>query len=344
MPTSAPTVCFVGPALGGHPGYITTQGEVLAGLFEDAGDAVLVTSTQRNKLVRAADSLACILRWRRSIDIAVVSVFSGQAFALADQQSRLTAALRLPTVLWLHGGGLPDLFDAHPDRARRVLRRAVRVVAPSDYLARAAGDLGIPVTVIPNVLDLDAYSFRPRASIEPRLLWMRTFHPLYRPDMAVDVLAQLRRAGADAHLTMAGHDAGDLDATRGLAVDRAVADHVTFPGFLGPAAKRRAFDEHDVFLNTNRVDNAPVSLLEAAASGLPIVATDVGGVSAVVEHGRTALLVADGDADGMGRAVRRLLDEPELVASLSAAGRQVAERSAWPAVRAAWRSLFDDVR
>ena len=47
------------------------------------------------------------------------------------------------------------------------------------------------MTVIPNVLDLDAYEFRLRTAVEPRLLWMRTFHPLYRPEMALDVLERV---------------------------------------------------------------------------------------------------------------------------------------------------------
>jgi glycosyltransferase involved in cell wall biosynthesis len=95
-----------------------------------------------------------------------------------------------------------------------------------------------------------------------------------------------------------------------------------------------------VFLNTNRVDNAPVSVLEAAACGLPVVSTEVGGIPYLLRNEEQALLVPEGNAEAMAGAVRRLLDQPALAARLSAAGRQVAERSAWERVRPAWEEVL----
>ncbi|MFL6203626.1 MAG: glycosyltransferase, partial [Thermoanaerobaculia bacterium] len=111
-------------------------------------------------------------------------------------------------------------------------------------------------------------------------------------------------------------------------------------GFLDAEGKRREFAAHDVFLNTNRVDNAPVSVLEAAAFGLPVVSTDVGGIPCLLRDGEEALLVPEGNAEAMAGAVRRLLDEPGLAGRLSAAGREVAERSSWERVRRLWEEAL----
>lgn len=335
----SPTICFVGPALGRHPGYVTTQGEVLAELFRAEGYPVRLTSSRIGRAARATDTVSCLVRWRRSVDVAVISVFSGGAFHLADLYSRVTVGLGLPTVLWLHGGDLPALIDADPARARRVLERGQRIVAPSRYLARACEPLALPVTVIPNVVDLDHVRFALREGIEPRLLWMRTFHELYNPCLALEAFAEVRRRWPDATLTMAGQDAGLLEATKARATALGLDAAVTFPGFVSPPDKAALFARHDVFLNTNRVDNAPVSVIEAAAFGLPVVATAVGGLPDLLVDEESALLVPDGDADAMAQAVTRLVDDPELAARLSRNGREVAERSAWPAVRDAWLDL-----
>jgi glycosyltransferase involved in cell wall biosynthesis len=222
----------------------------------------------------------------------------------------------------------------------RVLRRGRAWVAPSGFLAEPFRARGFDVRVIPNVVDLAEYPYRHRPAAAPRLLWMRTFHELYRPDLAVRTLALVRRSHPGATLTLAGQDKGLLGETRRLAAELGLEGAVRFAGFLDAEGKRREFAEHDVFLNTNRVDNAPVSVLEAAAFGLPVVSTNVGGIPHLLRDGDEALLVPEGDAGALASAVCRLLDEPGLAGRLSAAGRDVAERSAWARVRPLWEELL----
>jgi glycosyltransferase involved in cell wall biosynthesis len=226
------------------------------------------------------------------------------------------------------------------------LGRAAAIVTPSAYLAhifKGYSELAGRIRVISNILDIEAYPYRHRSSITPRLLWMRTFHEWYHPEMAIEVLVNLRRSHPSATLTMGGQEKGLGPAVRALAERRGLADAVRFPGFLGPADKQREFAAHDIFLNTNRVDNMPVSVLEAAAFGLPVVATAVGGVPYLLRDGETGLLVPDGDAAAMSDAVRRLLDQPGLAGRLSANGRRLAESCAWEPVRAQWQILFAEV-
>ena len=337
--TTPPTLCFVGHALGVHPGWITTQAEVVADLFEADGHPVRITSRQISRFRRAADTVSCLVRWRATIDVAIVSVFSGGAFAQADLASEAARALGLPTVLWLHGGNLPRFIDRHPTWARRVLHRADAIVAPSDYLARPVRAQGAAVEVIANVVDLTRCPYRARPSLAPRLLWMRTFQEDYNPVMAVTALHELRRTHPDATLTMAGQDDGFLDQTRAAAGRLGVADAVDFVGFLDAETKPAVFAAHDIYLHTNHIDNTPVSVIEAGAFGLPIIATDVGGLADLVTHGASALLVADDDALAMAVAVRRLLGDPDLARRLSAGGRAMADESAWTEVAPQWLEL-----
>lgn len=339
-------LCIVGPMLGVNPGWVTTQGEVLAGLLSAEGYPVRVTSHIPARLPRLVDTLRSIYAWRNEIDLVIHQVFSGPAFVINDASSLLCRAMGLRQVHVLHGGSLPEFAMARSGWVQRVMRRADAIVAPSGYLAslfEGAPEISDRVRVIPNSLALEEYPYRHRPVVGPRLLWMRTFHDIYHPQMALDVLADLRQTHPATTLTMAGQEKGLHAQIQEKARQMGLAGAVRFPGFLGPEDKAREFAAHDIFINTNHVDNMPVSVVEAAAFGLPIVATRVGGIPYLLADNDTALLTPDGDAGAMAAAVRRLLEEPGLAARLSANGRALAERCAWESVRAQWEALFQEV-
>jgi glycosyltransferase involved in cell wall biosynthesis len=243
----------------------------------------------------------------------------------------------------LHGGALPEFMARYPRWTRRVLSRAARLLTPSEFLARVVARDGWEATVVPNVIELDRYEFRCRQSIRPRLFWMRAFHPIYNPQMAVRVLRRLLDRAPDASLVMAGAQKGIEHDVRRLAADLGVADRVRFPGFLDLDGKVREGAAADVFVNTNRIDNMPVALLEVGAMGLPIVATAVGGVPDLLQNGTRGILVPDDDDEAMAAGVLRLLDDPGLTARLSSEGRQLARRSSWAVVGPQWKQLLEEV-
>jgi glycosyltransferase involved in cell wall biosynthesis len=100
------------------------------------------------------------------------------------------------------------------------------------------------------------------------------------------------------------------------------------------------FDRADVYLQTPNIDNMPVSVLEAFASGLPVVSTDAGGVPYIVDDGVQGLLAPVGDAAGIARQVLRILDEPGLSDRLTTAGLRSCETYSWSAVRDQWMRLY----
>jgi glycosyltransferase involved in cell wall biosynthesis len=202
---------------------------------------------------------------------------------------------------------------------------------------------GFEVRVIPNVVDAVPADFRLRKSVEPRLIWMRSFHANYNPEMAIRTLALLKREHPDATLVMAGVDKG-LEAGVKEAARAAGLEHsVRFPGFLDRESKLREFANADIYLNTNRIDNTPVSVIEACSMGLPVVATNVGGISQLLTHRETGLLVDDDRPDEMAEAIMELIRDPDLAERLSANGKILSDRSSWDAVRRSWSGLFDEL-
>jgi L-malate glycosyltransferase len=336
-------LAFVGPMIGRNQGYVTTQGEILSDLFKNEGYPVISVSYHVNRYNRLADIISTLIRQRNKIDIQCLQVYSGPSFVVGDIASWLGRLLGQRVVMVLRGGAMPQFMARFPHWSCRVLRRADALVTPSPFLAKELVRYGFKAKIIPNVVNISAYPYRYRRHLTPRLFWMRKFHPIYNPEMAVRVLARVRKVVPDTVMVMAGHDSGTQADVKYLAHNLDLDDAVRFQGFLDMAAKIEQGNAADIFLNTNRVDNMPVSVIEACALGLPVVATNVGGIPDLLTDGETSLLVPDNDDQKMSDAVLSLLRDPELARRLSINGRKLAEHSAWEQVRPQWEQLFANV-
>lgn len=326
--------------VGKHPGMVTTQGEVLANLLQAQGYNILSVSSERNRYRRLLDIVRTLVSRGRGIDVQCVQVYGGPSFVVEDIASFIGKRFGHRIILHLHGGAMPEFMARYPNWTRRVLSRADAIITPSTFLSRAVAKQGFKAQVIPNVIDLKDYPHRHRKTISPRLFWMRTFHPIWNPLMAVRALALLKRSFPEATLVMAGEDKGQKEETRQLAATLGVQDSLRFAGFLDMEGKAREGNVADIFINTNRVDNTPVAVLEACALGLPVVSTRVGGIPDLLTDGETGLLVQDDNAEDMAAAIARLLREPALTARLSANGRVLSEKFAWEQVEPQWNRLF----
>ena len=306
------------------------------------GWQVISASRRANRLLRLWDMLWVTWRFRKQYRAANVDVFSGQAFRWAEMVSFLLRTLGKKYNLTLRGGGLPDFAARHPRRVQRLLPTASSVNTPSRYLQQAFRTIRPDIQWLPNGLDLAQYHPREREYSQPRLVWLRAFHSTYQPQVAVEVLAHLRSEGWDCTLTMVGPDKhdGTYAAAVALAKDKNIWDFIQTPGAVEKAAVPAWLDQGNIFLNTTRFESFGVSVLEAAACGLPIVTTNVGELPYLWQDGVDALLVPPDDPDAMAAAVQRILTEPGLAQRLTANARQKAQSFDWAAVLPQWEELL----
>ncbi len=338
-----PRLCFVGSMLGRNAGHITTQGQITADLFASEGYEVCCVSSKVNRITRLAEIAVVLIKNHRRFDFVLLEVYSGLSLIIADVASVICKIFKLPVIMVLHGGNLPEYIEKHPRRTKRVLRRADCLVAPSSFLAKKIGDYGFEICVVPNVIELQSYLFRERRKLFPNLFWMRSFHPIYNPQMAIEVFAELRKNFPNATLTMAGVDKGLESELKKTVAESDLSAAVSFPGFLDAKQKAEAFSQADIFLNTNRIDNMPVAVVEACACGLPVVTTNVGGLPYLISQGENGLLVENENVREMVSAVESLLEDSDLAQRISRNGRILAERSAWENVLITWEKLFAGV-
>ena len=336
-----PPVLLIGnhlSASGFNPGVC----ESLAVRLSARGWHTLTTSDRPARLARLCDMLATVWELRHDYDVAHVDVYSGNAFFWAEAACRLVQAVGKPYVATLRGGNLARFARRWPRRVARLLGSATAVTTPSRFLYDCFRANCRDFQLIPNAVDVAAYHYRPRRHVSPRLVWVRAFHRIYQPELAVAMLAELVRQFPAAQLTMAGPDKGDgsLAQARRVAERCGVAQHVAFREAVPKRCLPELLDSADIFLNTSRVDNTPVSVLEAMAAGMCIVSTNAGGLPYLLRNEHDALLTGCEHPEEMAVAVRRVLTERGLAGQLSRNARRSVEPFDWPVVLPQWERLF----
>lgn len=335
-------LCIIGNMVEERTALNKPVGQLLAESLSLQGYRVEISSFRINKFLRMLDILTTIYKFRKRMDILIIQVYSGQGFLIAGLASWLARILHIKIVFHLHGGNLPIFFQKHINWVRRVFHRGCCFVCPSKYLFDALHCIGFESEIIPNFIDLSDYVFRQRDIVQPKLVWLRAFHLIYNPQMIPQVILSLRQRGALAEIWMAGPDKedGSLKAMQFKAKELNVEnfihlegklDHHQVPGFLAKG---------DIFLNTTNVDNSPVSIVEAMASGLCVVSTNAGGLPYLLDDGIDALVVDTQDPQAMADAILSIISDYGLAHRLSANARKKAQFFEKQLILNRWKELL----
>jgi glycosyltransferase involved in cell wall biosynthesis len=282
------------------------------------------------------------LRRLREADVAHVFSASYWSFLLAVVPAILAGrAFGKRVILNYHSGEAPDHLARWGALVHPWLRMVDAIAVPSEFLRDVFARHGYAAEVIPNVVQLSRFLYRARDPRRLRLLSVRNLEPHYRVADTIEAFAALRRRRPAAALTVAGYGSEEAALRR---VAEAAGAPVRFVGRVEPERIPELYDDHDVFVNSSVIDNQPLSILEAFASGLPVVTTAPGGIGGMVRDGETGLVVPEGDPLATAAAVERLVDEPELARAMAARARREAARYTWPEVRDLWLKLYEGRR
>ena len=270
----------------------------------------------------------------------VVHVFSASyaSFLLAPLPAMIVArALGKPTVLNYRSGEAPD----HLQRSRLARCAIARVdtnIVPSRFLVDVFRRFGIDASIIPNIVDLERFTFRERDPLRPRLVSTRNFDALYNVATTLRAFRLVQDRWPDATLTLVGGGPQEPD-LRALAAALELRS-VTFAGRVKPNEVAGCYADNDIYLQSPDIDNMPTSVIEAFASGLPVVSTNAGGIPAIVTHERHGLLAPSGDHEMLAAHVLRLLDEPERARAMARDAFAICQACTWPAVRGRWLDAY----
>ncbi len=241
-------------------------------------------------------------------------------------------------ILHYHSGEAEDHLARWGSLVHPWLQLVNDIVVPSDYLRKVFARHGYRTRVIPNVVDTSHFRYRERIPPRPRLLSTRNLESYYQVENTVRAFALLKALFPDAILTIAGSGSQEEELRR--LTSSLDLEGVRFVGAVTPSLLPALYDAADIFVNSSIVDNQPVSVLEALASGLLVVTTGSGDIATMVRDGETGLLVPTGDPAAMAKAVTSLLDNPDRARLMARRAKHEIDRYTWAVVRREWAAVY----
>lgn len=328
-------------------GGMANQTRQLGDLLTAAGATVVTVQVNapyrpawvgRVPVLRALFRLVPYVRrlWRTAgqVDLFHIMANSGWSWHLFAAPAVWLGRLRgVGVVVHYHGGEAECFLKQSGWLVQLTLQRADALVVPSGFLVDVFGRFCMTAAVVPNVVDLDLFTPGvPGQRKAPHLVVTRNLEAIYDNATALRAFQIVRLSYPEAHLTLAG-SGPQAELLRALVTDMGIASAVTFAGRLDRAAMAELYRSADVMLNPSLADNTPVSILEAWASGVTVVSTNVGGIPYLVQDGVNASLVAPSAPKAMAQACMDLLSNQALLRQRAAAGLQAAQRYTWDRVQ-----------
>ena len=280
-----------------------------------------------------------LLRELRRADIVHAFSASYTSFLFAPLPAIIVAKLLgKPVILNYHSGEAPDHLRRSAI-ARRVMGYWVDLnVVPSPFLRDVLASFDIEAQVVANTIDLRQFTYRRRNPLRPRLICTRNFEPLYNVSCVLRSFARVQERHPDASLLLVG--SGSQESALRAEAARLRLHHVTFAGRVAPSEIPRYYADADIYVQAPSIDNMPLSVLEAFASGLPVVSTRVGGVRSILREGLDGLLAPDNDDTAIAVHVLKLLDDPAYARLLAAAAHATLPSYEWDVVREGWLRVY----
>ena len=259
---------------------------------------------------------------------------------------------QIPYVISLRGGDVPGFrpYDFHfyhkliAPFLRMIWKNASAVIANSNGLRHLAVtfDSRFEIPVIPNGVDLELYKTLGHDWSSPRLLSVGRIVHQKGLDLAMHALGGFKDLNWEWRI--AG-DGPQMQALQSLAQELGIDDRVFFLGWQSREQIIESYKQSNVFLFPSRHEGMPNAILEAMASGLPVIATCIAGNEELVVEGETGYLVPPEDIESLQGALKKLLSNSALRQQMGIASRyRVEENYSWESTAQQYALYLEKVK
>jgi L-malate glycosyltransferase len=252
-----------------------------------------------------------------------------------------------PVIINYRGGEAAAFFQKSFFWVKPSLNKTDAIIVPSGFLEAVFEKKGFPSSIVPNIIDVSRFSVDPggnnvNKANSPHIVVTRNLESIYDNATAIRAFRIVKDSIHNAQLTIAGVGP-EKQMLEDLVSELQLQEAVTFAGRIENDHMAALYRSADMMVNASLVDNMPISILEALASGVPVVTTDAGGIPYLVEHGKTALLVPKQDPVAMSDAILQLLNNPDQAGKLRDEGLKTIQNYTWPVIKDQLLSVYKQV-
>jgi glycosyltransferase involved in cell wall biosynthesis len=246
--------------------------------------------------------------------------------------------LRKCVIVNYHGGEARIFLERWGRIVKYVLARVDMVIVPSGFLKRVFLEHEVHCEIVPNVVDLSDFSYKLRRVFKPVFLVPRHLKPEYNVGCAIRAfrIIQDKLPEAELYITGTGSEERYL---KHLAEDPRLR-RVNFLGHVPHSEMPSLYRHCDMVLNTSNLDNLPCFILEAFASGVPVISTRAGGIPYVITDSQTGFLVDLNDHEGIASVALYLMENPDLARDITENARQAVEQYTWKTVESKLLGIY----
>jgi glycosyltransferase involved in cell wall biosynthesis len=252
-----------------------------------------------------------------AVDLLHINLAAGGSAYRKALLARLAQHLDVPYIVHLHGSRFDKFWPSLGTGFRRALmplfEDSEAVIVLGQYWAQFVVD-HVPgarekIIILPNATAPASSAHEPAKDDCIRISFLGDVGPRKGTPQLIEAMGQLA-SRYDWRVTVAGK--GQLQQMRAQAHKLGIANRVDLTGWLDSSGVDEILRRTDIFVLPSFAENLPMSILEAFAYGIAVIATPVGAVTEVIIHERNGLIVPVGDVDALANALRRLLDDKEL--------------------------------
>ena len=329
-------ICITAPFVP-FTGGMSTQAEMLSKHLEDEGFIIhrIRTKTATPLKLKAFWN---ILKYARHSDIIHTHCSSYWGFLPAVMSFIASKLYKKRFIITYHGGEASYFIKKFGFIILPILKRIDTIIVPSDFLREVFNNFGVTTVVLPNMLDVDQYTYAERNSLKPDIVIVKHLETIYNIEMALKMFRIVKDRFPEARLTIVG-GGPQRDVLKKLADELNLKD-VVFTGQIRHDQVSDMYAASDIFIHCSKVESFGMVLLEAAASGLPIVSTNVGGISSIIKNEENGLLVESDDSADMAKKVIYLLEHPREALKLAHNARKLSETYTWDSIRSKLMEIY----
>lgn len=249
----------------------------------------------RGSIIKRVFLILRLLFIASKFDVLHIHTCSERGFLSAVVGTYIGRIYKKKIIITYHGGDADAFFAKKINFVRKIFSKANKVIVLSGFLKKVFDKYSLPCIVIPNIIEFDARLYTEKSTIHPKFISVRHLRELYNIQCILKAFEIVKQKIPNATLTILG-DGNLRNQLQNWTKEHKLAD-VTFKGSVPHEEMNNYLLQNDILLSAPRIDNMPMSVLEAYNAGLLVISSNVGGVPYILEDNKTGLLFESDKAE-----------------------------------------------